>query len=230
MKKKLISAITAVGLVLMCSPLTACAATVDDVIAKAYAVGRPEEMIQQYIAMGSGQQWTSEQCDQAIAALDNWASQRDDAISGGDEQDNSQESGGQQETISPEEFEELDTDEKSEYIVNADDEEKEQYLALMSNDEKNQLLKKLDTSDQMKVIAGMLGFGDAFGYSFSIEDISEGSVMISARDENGKLVGVTVLGDSVEKTGKPYTLPILGSCGLILASGAGLAFVLKKCR
>ena len=84
-------------------------------------------------------------------------------------------------------------------------------------------------------VLSLLKQGDKYGYELADFvgkeiDISEGSVMISARDENGKLVGVTVLGDSVEKTGKPYTLPILGSCGLILASGAGLAFVLKKCR
>ncbi|MBR1822975.1 MAG: hypothetical protein IJ779_01940 [Ruminococcus sp.] len=231
MKKRLISAMAAVGLALSCSPLTAGAATVADVIAKAYAVGMPEEMIQQYIAMGSGQEWTSEQCDQAIAALDSWAGQRDNAISGGDGGNSAQNGGSTAPPpVTPEEFEEMNIDEKSDYITSVPEDEKQEYLEHMSNDEKNQMLKKLDTTEQMEVIAGMLGFGDAFGYSFSIEDISDGSVMISARDESGKLVGVTLLGDTVEKTGKPYTIPVLGSCGLILASGAGIAFVLKKCR
>ena len=209
-------------------PMASSAASVGDVISYAYQVGMPEEMIQQYIAMGSGREWTSEQCDQAIAALSAWAAERDSAISGGD--------GGQQqaanvpEPVAPEEFEEMTIEEKQEYINTVPSEQKQEYLDVMTNDEKNQLLKKLDTSDQVEIIAGMLGFGDPFGYNFSIEDISDGSVMISARDENNKLVGVTILGDSIEKTGITYTVPILAAGGTILLSAAGIVIIVKKGR
>jgi hypothetical protein len=60
--------------------LTASATSVGDVIAHAYAVGLPESDIQACIAQYSGREYTSEQCDQAIAALDNWAKERDDKI------------------------------------------------------------------------------------------------------------------------------------------------------
>ena len=100
----------------------------------------------------------------------------------------------------------------------------------MTNDEKNQLLKKLDTSEQVEVIAGMLGFGDPFGINFSIEDVSDGSVMISARDDKNNLVGVTVLGDSVEKTGITYPVPILAAFGTIILSAAGIAVMIRKGR
>ena len=223
--KSLIFAAASAYLIAVCSPIISSAATVGDVIAYAYQVGMPEEMIQEYIAMGSGREWTSAQCDQAIAALSAWAAERDSAISGGS---------GQTQTvpdpIEPEEFEEMSIDEKQEYITSIPSEQKQEYLDVMTNDEKNQLLKKLDTSEQVEVIAGMLGFGDPFGYNFSIEDVSDGSVMISARDEDNKLIGVTVLGDSVEKTGKTYTYPIIAALSTILMSAIGIIILLRKGR
>lgn len=207
------------------SPLSVSATSVGDVIAHAYAVGMPEELIQEYIAMGSGREWTSAQCDQAIAILDSWYGQRDKAISTGG---NTSEP--IPDPIEPEEFEQLPVEEKKDYITKIPSDEKQEYLDVMTNEEKNTLLKELDTDQQVEVIAGMLGFGNALGYSFSIEDVSDGSVMISARDENDKLVGLTVLGDSVEKTGIPYTVPVVSALSLMILSGIGIVFVLKKSR
>ena len=226
MKKLLAFATAAAIAVLSGIPMTASATSVGDVIAYAYQVGMPEDMIQQYIAMGSGREWTSEQCDQAIAALSAWAAERDTAISGGGQQYAPAEK--VPDPIEPEEFEEMSIEEKQEYITSIPSEQKQEYLDVMTNDEKNQLLKKLDTSEQVEVIAGMLGFGDPFGYNFSIEDVSNGSVMISARDENNKLVGVTVLGDSVEKTGITYPVPILAATGAILLSAVGIIMIVRK--
>ena len=225
-----ISAIAVLTAALSCTPMVSSATTVGDVIAYAYEVGMPEDMIQSYIAMGSGQEWTSEQCDQAIGALSAWADERDMAISSGGQ------SGQQQqqevpEPVEPEVFEEMSIEEKQESITSVPSEQKQEYLDVMTNDEKNQLLKQLDTSEQVEVIAGMLGFGDPFGINFSIEDIaSDGSVMISARDDDNNLVGVTVLGDSVEKTGITYTWPVIAASCSILLSVAGFAVMVKKGR
>lgn len=80
--KKLAGLACGLALVLGCGAgtLTASATSVGDVIAHAYAVGLPESDIQACIAQYSGREYTSEQCDQAIAALDNWAKERDDKI------------------------------------------------------------------------------------------------------------------------------------------------------
>ena len=207
------------------SPLSVSATSVGDVIAHAYAVGMPEDLIQEYIAIGSGREWTSAQCDRAIAILDSWYGQRDEAISTGGST-----SEPIPDPIEPEEFEQLPVEEKKDYITIIPSDEKQEYLDVMTNEEKNTLLKELNIDQQVEVIAGMLGLGDAFGYSFSIEDVSDGSVMISARDENDKLVGLTVLGDSVEKTGIPYAVPFVSALSLMVLSSMGIVFVLKKSR
>ncbi len=222
---KLIAAASAAAVVISvnCRPLRTSAATVADVIAHAYEVGMPEEMIQGYIAMGSGRQWTSEQCDQAIGALDAWADERDYSISAGTQTQQTAPA-----PIEPEEFGQLSIEEKREYLTALPAEQKQEYLDVMTGEEKNQLLKQLDTSQQVEVISSMLGFGEPFGYNFSIEDIDDGTVIISARDDDNRLVGVTVLGDSVEKTGKAYTYPVLGACGAVLLSAAGIVILLRK--
>ncbi|WP_295084206.1 hypothetical protein [Ruminococcus sp.] len=221
----LAAAITSLTVALSCSSIVASATTVSDVIAYAYQVGMPEDMIQQYIAMGSGREWSSEQCDKAIGMLSAWAAERDSAISGGEQDQQSV-----PDPVEPEVFEEMPLEEKQEYITAIPSEQKQEYLDVMTNEEKNQLLKQLDTSEQVEVIAGMLGFGDPFGINFSIEDVSDGSVMISARDEENNLIGVTVLGDSVEKTGVIYPIPILTALGIIVLSVCGMAVIIKKGR
>lgn len=226
MKHKILAAIASLTILTsLVISFQVSATSVGDVIAYARSIGMPEDMIQSYIAMGSGREYTSEQCNRAIAILSTYSFERDDAISNGQKTTEQP-----PEPIEPEEFEEMELEEKKEYITSIPQENKQEYLDLMTNEEKNQLLKQLDTTQQVEVISSMLGFGDAFGYNFSIEDISEGSVMISARDENDKLVGVTVLGDSVEKTGIPYTFPIMTACGLILLSSAGIVYSIKRGR
>lgn len=61
-------------------PLTASATTVDDVIAAAYAAGIPEQYIQEGIATYSGGNYTSEQCDAAIAYIYSYQADVDQKI------------------------------------------------------------------------------------------------------------------------------------------------------
>lgn len=234
--RKIIAAVLGLGIALgMCSvscPEKISATSVDDVIAYARSVGMPEEQVQYYINMGSGGTYTSEQCDQAIAYLASYYANREDVIGGGDSPESSEtgETANEPERIEEDEFIEMDVHDKQDYVSSLPSEDKKEYLDLMTNEEKNQLVKELDPSKQVELISGMLGVGDAFGYEFSIENVSDGAIMLSARDESGSLVGVTVLGDSVEKTGKPYLIPITAFGGLILLSAAGLIMLVRKCR
>lgn len=236
------------------------ATTVDDVIAYAYEVGLPEAQIQECINRYSGGTYTSEQCDKAIGMLAQWKADRDAAIGGGDTPSEPEtESGSSSSETEPgsntesvpdsdkntnadngtsepipedakEEFVNMDVHDKQEFINSLPSEEKKDYLDLMTNGEKNQLLKELEPSQQVEIISGMLGFGEAFGYQLSVENVSDGAVMLSARDEDGKLVNVSVIGDSVEKTGKSYLVPVSACAGLMLLSVAGMFMLVRKCR
>ena len=203
MTKKIAGLSLGLALVLGCGvgTLSAAATSVGDVIAHAYAVGLPEAQIQQCIAQYSGGNYTSEQCDRAIAALDNWASQRDQKIE--DELNKG--------TTAP-------ADNRDSFVQN------------MSNDERNSFLKQLDTSDQLDIIASMADVGEAFGVNFSVDEISDGAISISAHDADGNLVGVSTFGNTVEATGIPYTVPVLIGGGAVVVAAAGLGIVLCRSK
>ena len=54
----------------------------------------------------------------------------------------------------------------------------------------------------------MADVGEAFGVNFSVDEISDGAISISAHDADGNLVGVSTFGNTVEATGIPYTVPV----------------------
>ena len=249
--KKIAGLSCGLALILGCGAgtLTASATSVGDVIAHAYAVGLPESQIQQCIAQYSGGTYTSEQCDQAIAALDNWASQRDQKIedelnksttapadSGSSSETTTAAAGNnangsvQTTTPSAKDFMDMTLDQKVNFINSMPADKRQEYIQNMSNDERNSFLKQLDTSDQLDIIASMADVGDAFGVNFSVDSISDGAVSISARDKDGNLVGVSTFGDTVEATGIPYTVPVLAGGGAIALAAAGLGVLLYRCK
>lgn len=225
--------------------ITASATSVGDVIAHAYAVGLPESQIQQYINQFSGGNYTSEQCDKAIAALDQWAAERDSAIDDtlnqgtttAGENPSSQTTtaagnaaGAQTTTKAPtkQDFMDMTLDDKVAYVNSLSADERTKFINNMSNEERNSFLKQMDTSQQLDVISSLIDVGDAFGLNFSVDTLSEGAIAISARDADGNLVDVTTFGDTVEATGIPYTVPVLIGGGAIVLAAAGLGAILYR--
>jgi len=230
------------------STIQASAATMGDVIAKARAVGMPEAQIQEYINQYGSNEYTSEQYDAAISALDGYKASVDSAIeevfsrdtsdSNGsdDKSDNSSQtsasssssssSSSSVEAVTEQEFIDMSLEEKVSYVNSLSSDERSEFLENLSNDERNSILKQMDAEDQISVIASMADVGESFGISYSIDSISNGTVIISGRDEDGNLVSVSTFGDTVEETGISYTKPIaIGTGAILLAvSGFGIIF------
>lgn len=246
--KRIAGLVCGLGLLLAAGvgSMTASATTVGDVIAHAYAVGLPESQIQACINQYSGGTYTSEQCDQAIAALDQWAAQRNNAVddvlnegtttTAGDSAAQTtttaagNAAGAQTTTKAPteQEFINMSLDEKVNYVNSLPADKRTEFMDNMSNDVRNSFLKQMDTSKQLEVVSSMLDVGDAFGLSYSVDSISDGALAISARDADGNLVSVSTFGDTVEATGIPYTVPVLVGGGAILLAAAGLGVVLVR--
>lgn len=223
--------------------MTVSATTVDDVIAHAYAVGMPESEIQHYINLYSDGTYTSEQCDMAIAKLDQMAYQWDSAIkdviddgttaAGGNssaQTTTAAAAGAQTTTKAPteQEFISMSLEEKVNYVNSLPSDQRTEFIDNMSNDVRNSFLKQMDTSKQLEIVSSMLDVGDAFGLNYSVDSISDGALAISARDADGNLVSVSTFGDTVEATGIPYTVPILAGGGAILLAIAGLGVILIR--
>ena len=55
------------------------------------------------------------------------------------------------------------------------------------------------------------------GLHFTVDEMTNDSVVVSARDKDGKLIDVSAMGVTVEETGKSYTTPI--TIAALLAGG-----------
>ncbi len=224
----------------------ASAATVNDVISAAYAVGIPSQYIQEGIAMYGGGNYTSEQCDQAIASIYSYQGRVDDLLydyfgvekpsSGGgnsattpsgsnngsgsnpapvvtDAPQNNNES--TVTTVKP--FVDMTMQEKIDYVNQMPAEERSNYLSNLTPEERNSFIKQLPLNDKADVLNEFLGVGDSLGLHFTVDEMTNDTVVVSARDKNGKLIDVSAMGVTVEETGKSYTLPI--TIAALLAGG-----------
>lgn len=227
--------------------LSASATTVDDVIAHAYAVGLPDETIQQCINQYSSGQYTSEQCDAAIAELDAWAADRNAAVSsaiadGGktttpaNNNGNNNNGNAGAETAAPNTpsssttttiaFANMTPEQKQDYVSGMTQQEQKEFLENMSNEDRNSYLKDLGLSDKADMLQGFLNIGESLGMNFSIDTIDDDTIIVSARDADGNLKDVMTFGNEVEATGKPYTVPVLLASGMIVLAVGGLGALL----
>lgn len=258
--------------------ITASASTVNDVIAAAQAVGIPSQYIQEGINTYGGGNYTSEQCDQAIASIYSYQGRVDDLLydyfdvpkpnspstqpvtqpgnsnnqtpSKTDENSNNNTSSGNSAAgvndnnnnsnnnsnnasnnrPSNNEFINMTFDEKIDYISKLPNEEKTEFIKNMTTDERNSFIKQLPMDDKASILNEFLKVGDAVGINLSVDEMSDNSIVISARDANGKLIDVSNMGNSIQNTGKPYTLPIVISAGLIAVAFGGIALTINATK
>ncbi len=214
----------------------ASAATVDDVISAAYAVGIPSQYVQEGIAMYGGGNYTSEQCDQAIASIYSYQGRVDDLLydyfgvekpssGGGNAATPSGSNNGSGSNPTPvatdapqnhsgatttttKTFVDMTMEEKIDYVNQMPAEERGNYLSNLTPEERNSFIKQLPLDDKANVLNEFLGVGDSLGLHFTVDEMTNDTVVVSARDKNGKLIDVSAMGVTVEETGKSYTLPI----------------------
>lgn len=246
--RKVFAALCSVALLGAGAAMPVSAATVDDVIAAAYAVGIPSQYIQEGIAMYGGGNYTSEQCDQAVASIYSYQGRVDDLLydyfgvekpsSGGGNSattpsgpnngsgsnpapvvTDAPQNVGDQTITTTKNFVDMTLDEKIEYVNQLPAEERSNYLSNLTTEERNSFIKQLPLDDKANVLNEFLGVGDSLGLHFTVDEMTNDTVVVSARDKNGKLIDVSAMGITVEETGKSYTLPIaiaalLAGCGV----------------
>lgn len=255
--------------------ITASASTVNDVIAAAQAVGIPSQYIQEGINTYGGGNYTSEQCDQAIASIYSYQGRVDDllydyfdvpkpnspstqpvtqpgnsnnqtpsktdensndntssgnSVAGVNNSNNNNSNNASNNRPSNNEFINMTFDEKIDYISKLPNEEKTEFIKNMTTDERNSFIKQLPMDDKASILNEFLKVGDAVGINLSVDEMSDNSIVISARDANGKLIDVSNIGNSIQNTGKPYTLPIVISAGLIAVAFGGIALTINATK
>lgn len=265
--RKVCAALCSTALLCAATAVPASASTVSDVIAAAYAVGIPAQYVQEGIAMYGGGNYTSEQCDQAIASIYSYQGRVDELLedyfgvpsNGGGNNNNASDSnsgsnnsnssdnnnsgsnsggnsgssgnnsnsssnsnsgnngGSSGDSDGSKSFTDMTLDEKIDYVNQLPAEERSNYISNLTTEERNSFIKQLPVSDKAAVLNEFLGVGDSLGLHFTVDEMTNDSVVVSARDKDGKLIDVSAMGVTVEETGKSYTMPI--TIAALLAGG-----------
>lgn len=227
----------------LCGNMTASATTVGDVIGAAYAAGWPDWMIQEAINTYSGGNYTSEQCDKAISMIYQYDEEVAKQI---EEQYGIKGPVASTTTAAPDsgkttatttvttkrknddKFINASLEEKKEYLNSMTEKEKKEFINSMTPSERNSIIKLLSAEDKAKLLANFMDVGKEFGISFNIDELSGDNLVVSAVDENGKLINVTSMSMTVDPTGYSYTVPIVISGAMLILSVGGIAFITKS--
>lgn len=242
--KKAAASIAAVIAVAMpiCGSMTASATSVGDVIAAAYAAGWPDWMVQQAINTYSGGNYTSEQCDKAISMIyqydeeaakkieEQYGIKSPTATTAAPENNDSKQTTTTTVTTrkSDNKFINASLEDKKNYLNSMSDKEKQDFINSMTPSERNSVLKLLSAEDKAQLLANFMDVGKEFGINFNIDELSGDNLVVSAVDENGKLVNVTSMSVTVDPTGYSYTVPIVISGAMLILSVGGIALITRS--
>ena len=214
--------------------LSASAATKEDVIAAARAAGFPEVYVQAGINKLNEEEYTSEDYDSFIAALHTYEDEIWEKI-------NQQfgtvttapENGGPSTTVTTtapvqKPFINMTLEEKVAYVQSLPEDERAKFMASLSTTEKNSIIKQLSLNDKTDIINKLIETGKTMGFYFTVDDLEDDKLTISARDEEGKLIDVSSMGVVVDDTGISHTGLISGLLTGVAADGAGLYLIGRK--
>lgn len=223
--------------------LSASAATKEDVIAAARAAGFPEVYVQAGINKLNEEEYTSEDYDSFIAALHTYEDEIWEKINqqfgtittapenGGPSTTapvQTEESGSVVTTTKQKPFINMTLEEKVAYVQSLPEEERAKFMASLSNTEKNSIIKQLSLNDKTDIINKLIETGKTMGFYFTVDDLEDDKLTISARDEEGKLIDVSSMGVVVDDTGISHTGLISGLLTGVAAAGAGLYLIGRK--
>lgn len=244
--KKAAASIAAVIAVAMpvCTSMTASATSVGDVISAAYAAGWPDWMVQQAINTYSGGNYTSEQCDKAISMIyqydeeaakkieEQYGIKAPTASTTTSPSNNNDSKETTTTTVttrkSDSNFINASLEEKKNYLNSMSDKEKQEFINSMTPSERNSVLKLLSAEDKAELLANFMDVGKEFGINFNIDELSGDDLVVSAVDENGKLINVTSMSVTVDPTGYSYTIPVVVSGAMLLLSVGGIALITRS--
>ncbi|MCM1133281.1 MAG: hypothetical protein NC340_07390 [Ruminococcus flavefaciens] len=131
--------------------------------------------------------------------------------------------------ISSAQFIALSYDEKMTYLSTFTEEQQTVIINNLSPEEYRSMLKQLPMEDKLNVVGNLSSISDSLGVNLTVDELTDDSVSFSMKNQDGELVGVGSINDTIEETGYDRR-GILGFAGALIMSGfAGLFLLVKKC-
>lgn len=248
LKKKIAASLTAFLCLGTCF-VSAAASTQDDVLEAARKAGFPESLVQQGFNYINGVDYSSEEYDLMISAINEYSQKTDEEIANILESNGVEVPAEYSKTEKPASEQQVSeqpvseqgaadnakeskpaesTPEKKVNYSELSDEEKKEYIQNMSQAEKNEIIKNLDTDKKVEIINKFIDASEELGMNVTVDGISKDSISYSIRDNEGGLVDISAVGSGlVDDTGIDYTLLVLGCLAVVVLSCFGFVMFIR---
>lgn len=130
--------------------------------------------------------------------------------------------------ISSKEFAAMTLEEKRAYIAGLTQEQKDVFLANMSPEDYKSLLKQLPLDNKAEIIDDMADVSSKFGLTLSVDELTNENIVLSMKDEEGKLVALSAVSDTVAATGYDRRGILALAAALASIGIIGTAAIVKK--
>ena len=120
--------------------------------------------------------------------------------------------------------------EKQDYVKSLPEEQRAPCLASMSKSERNSVIKQMDTGSQADIVGSFVDLGEQFGMHISVDQLDGNGINYAVRNGEGELIDANSVSASADDTGWNMTVPVFGSCAVILLSCCGVALIGRRSR
>ena len=131
--------------------------------------------------------------------------------------------------ISVRAFISMSYDEKMAYISSFPQDKQQIIINNLSPVEYKSLIKQAPSDRKMEIVHSLSGAADEMGISLTVDEVTDDSLTISMRNDEGTLVNVSSAGASVEDTGYDRRGIFAAAAAAFLAAVAGVVFLANRC-
>lgn len=130
--------------------------------------------------------------------------------------------------ISESDFVKMTLEQKQQYIASLPEEQRQIFMNSLSPDELKSIMKQLPADDKVSVLDKFVDAGEAMGVKVTVDEITDNSVSVIMRDEEGELIDVAAMGVIVEDTGFDYRGIYAAAGAMLLLAAGGLWLVIRR--
>ena len=131
--------------------------------------------------------------------------------------------------VSAEDFINMSYEQKMAYLGSFPQDRQQIIINHLSPAEYKSLIKQSPADKKMEIIHSLSGAADEMGLSLTVDEVSDSSLTISMRNDEGTLVNVSSAGASVEDTGYDRRGLFASAAAAVIAAIAGLVFLTRRC-
>lgn len=125
-------------------------------------------------------------------------------------------------------FADMDINQKADYINSLPESERSSFIENLSTEERNSIIKQLPIDDKTELLSRFAEAGKQMGLNMTVDEITNDSVSLSVRNDEGVLVDQSSMGVIVEDTGYDYRMIFALVSAGIIASSAGIFLIFRK--